>query len=224
MYRVLVIDDNPYLNLFLEKGLSAQGFMTEVAVSGYEAITQALGNRFDLLIMELELPDKNGIQLIEELRGQGETVPIIILTVRNEIHYKVAGLESGADDYMTKPFRFEELLARVKLRIGRRSLDPKVSAKEEVLNVAGMSLNLHTRQIQIGGQIICLSSREFSLAEVFFRYPGRTFSREQLLDRVWEYQHNPGSNIVDVYVGYLRRKLNRNLIETVRGIGYRLQA
>lgn len=223
MHRILVAEDEPRIASFVQKGLGAHGFTTAIAPNAQEAIAQALEASFDLLILDLGLPDKDGHQVIAELRGQGATLPIIILTARDDIQDKVNGLEGGADDYLTKPFRFEELLARVRVRL-RQSADPAGSAvAEQVLQVGEIALNLHTRRATVGGQMVDLPAREFTLAETFFRHPGQVLSREQLLDRVWGYDYNPGSNIVDVYVGYLRKKLGAELIETVRGMGYRLR-
>jgi len=221
MYRILIVEDESRIASFIEKGLKSHGFTTAIATSGHDALQQTVGNRFDLLILDLSLPDKDGLQIVEELRGQGETVPIIILTARDDICDKVAGLEGGADDYMTKPFRFEELLARVRLRL--RQTPGNTVSREQVLRVANVELDLRTRRARIGDRAIDLPAREFTLAETFFRHPGQVLSREQLLDRVWGYDYSPGSNIVDVYVGYLRKKLGNGLIETVRGMGYRLR-
>jgi DNA-binding response OmpR family regulator len=158
---------------------------------------------------------------LEDLRGQGEGLPIIILTARDDIKDKIGGLESGADDYVTKPFRFEELLARVRVRLRNSNVSP---AKHDMtLTVGNIVLDLRTRIIKVDGRTVDLPAREFTLAETFFRHPGQVLSREQLLDRVWGFDYNPGSNIVDVYVGYLRKKLGSDLIETVRGMGYRLR-
>lgn len=223
MHRILVVEDEPRIASFIQKGLSAHGFTIVIAINAQAAITETLEANFDLLILDLGLPDKDGHQVIKELRGQGATLPIIILTARDDIHDKVAGLEGGADDYVTKPFRFEELLARVRVRL--RS-SPEVAggvSDERSLQVGNVVLNLLTRQAQVGGELIDLPAREFTLAETFLRHPGQVLSREQLLDRVWGYDYSPGSNIVDVYIGYLRKKLGADLIETVRGIGYRLR-
>ncbi|MBE7384541.1 MAG: response regulator transcription factor [Leptolyngbya sp. SIO1E4] len=222
MYRILVIEDDSRIATFIQKALNAEDFTAEIAPSGHAALTKALGGNFDLLILELDLPDQDGLQVIEALRGQGETVPIIILTARDDIHDKVAGLERGADDYMTKPFRFEELLARTKARL-RRPPHIATAPYEKALCVANVELNLRTRRVRVGNRVISLPAREFTLAETFLRHPGQVLSREQLLDRIWGYDYSPGSNVVDVYVGYLRKKLGRGLIETVRGMGYRLR-
>ncbi len=182
----------------------------------------AQSQKFDLLILDLGLPGKDGLQVLEELRGQGELLPVIILTARGDVKDKVVGLEAGANDYVTKPFRFEELLARVRVQLRN---EPIRSAKtqDDVIQVGNIVLDLRTRKVIVGDRPMDLPTREFTLAETFFRHPGQVLSREQLLDRVWGYDYAPGSNIVDVYVGYLRKKLGNDLIETIRGMGYRLR-
>jgi DNA-binding response OmpR family regulator len=221
MNRILIAEDEPRIAAFLEKGLRNAGYTTSVAIEAQEVLFMALGDNFDLLLLDLGLPGKDGLSILEELRGQGATIPIIILTARNEIDNKVAGLEGGADDYMTKPFRFEELLARVRLRL--RSQSRAVIKEEMQLSVGEVVLNLRTRRVQVNNKDVELSAREFTLLETLIRHQGQVMSREQLLDHVWGYDYDPGSNIVDVYVGYLRKKLDCNSIETVRGMGYRLR-
>lgn len=219
MNRILIAEDEPRIVSFLEKGLRANGFMTVVAEDGHQALLMAQSDNFDLLILDLSLPGKNGWRVLEELRGQGEQLPIIILTAHSDVSDKVAGLEGGADDYVTKPFRFEELLARVRVRL--RSV--RLSEKEMILSVSDIVLDLRTRQVYVGDRAVELPAREFNLLETFLRHPGQVMSREQLLDHVWGYDYDPGSNIVDVYVGYLRKKLDGDRIETLRGMGYRLR-
>jgi DNA-binding response OmpR family regulator len=221
MNRILIAEDEPRIASFIEKGLRSHGFITMIATDAQEATGLIQEGEFDLMILDLGLPGKDGLQILEELRGQGEQLPIIILTARDEIQDKVAGLEGGADDYMTKPFRFEELLARVRLRL--RSNSPLTTREKTELQAGNVLLDLRTRKAKVGDRWIELPAREFTLAETFFRHPGQVMSREQLLDRVWGYDYDPGSNIVDVYVGYLRKKLGSNLIETIRGMGYRLR-
>ncbi|MBG1268833.1 response regulator transcription factor [Nostoc sp. WHI] len=221
MANILIAEDEPRIASFIEKGLRSQGFTTTTVTDGLYVLDIAHSGSFDLLILDLGLPGKDGFQVLEELRGQGEDLPVIILSARSDIHDKVAGLEGGADDYVTKPFRFEELLARVKLRL--RSARPARDAQEILLKAGNVVLDLRTRQVKVGDHFVELPAREFTMAEMFCRHPGQVISREQLLDYVWGYDYNPGSNIVDVYVGYLRKKLGSNLIETVRGIGYRLR-
>ncbi|MGL5080337.1 MAG: response regulator transcription factor [Microcoleaceae cyanobacterium] len=221
MSRILIAEDEPRIAAFLEKGLRANGFTTAIASDGQEAIEKALGSNFDLLILDLNMPNQDGFQVLQELRGQGEQLPIIILTARDDVEDKVTGFEEGADDYVTKPFRFAELLARVKARL-RHSVTTPLSKEERLLCMGEITLDLYSRQAQISDRPIKLSAKEFQLLEVFLRHPGQVLSREQLLDQVWGYDYDPGSNIVDVYVGYLRKKLHSNQIETVRGMGYRL--
>lgn len=221
MKRILIAEDEPRIAAFIEKGLRANGFTTAVAKNGCEAANIADSNYFDLLILDIGLPGKDGWTVMEELRGRGEQLPIIILTARDAVCDRVTGLEGGADDYMIKPFRFEELLARVKLRLRDRHLPP--TQDDMVLRAGNIVLNLHTRQLKIGDRNLDLSAREFIMLETFLRHPGQVLSREQLLSSVWGYDYDPGSNIVNVYVGYLRKKLGEDAIATVRGMGYRLQ-
>jgi len=179
------------------------------------------GAEFDLLILDLGLPDRDGLEVLAEMRGQGETLPIIVLTAREGVDDTVAGLEGGADDYVTKPFRFEELLARIRVQLRNRQV-PRTK-QETTLRVGDITLDLLKRQVWVSDRLVELSAREFLLAEVFLRHPMQVMTREQLLDRIWGYDYDPGTNIVNVYVGHLRRKLGEDRIETVRGIGYRLR-
>jgi two-component system, OmpR family, response regulator QseB len=221
MNRILIAEDEPRIAAFIEKGLRSQGFTTVVASDAISTTDMLIGADFDLLILDLGLPGKDGIEILEQIRGQGERIPVIILTARNDIQDKIAGFEAGADDYLTKPFRFEELLVRIKARLRNSSSIQR--QQEMVLRVGEVILDLRSRQVKVNGESIELPAREFMLVETFFRHPGQVLSREQLLDRVWGYDYEPGSNIVDVYVGYLRKKLGSNLIEVVRGMGYRLR-
>lgn len=221
MSKILIAEDEPRIAAFIEKGLRSHGFITTIAGDAQDALIMAINGEFDLMILDLGLPGKDGLQVLEELRGQGEVLPIIILTGRDDIQSKVAGFEGGADDYLTKPFSFEELLARLRVRL--RSREEHTNSDENVLTFRNITLNLRTRKVKVGDRNVELPAREFTLAETFLRHPGQVLSREQLLDRVWGYDYDPGSNIVDVYVGYLRKKLGSDLIETVRGMGYRLR-
>jgi two-component system copper resistance phosphate regulon response regulator CusR len=216
--RILIAEDEARIASFLEKGLRANGFATDVVGAGEEALRLARSGKFDLLILDLGLPDKDGFEVLRELREAGHRVPVVILTARDTLSDTITGLEGGADDYITKPFRFEELLARVRVRLrGDRAAEPTV------LKVGGAALDLRTRQGIVEDRTVDLSAREFALAELFFRHPGQVLSREQLLSHVWGYDFDPGSNIVDVYVGYLRRKLGKKRITSIRGMGYRLE-
>jgi len=217
--RILIAEDEPRLASFLEKGLRANGFTTTVAEDGARATLIAHDDEFDLLVLDLGLPEKDGTQVLRELRAAGQRMPVIILTARDDVSDKVAGLEGGADDYVTKPFRFEELLARVRARLrDERTVEPTV------LRVGDILLDLRTRRATSNGTTVDLTAREFTMLEVLMRHAGQVLSREQLLSHVWGYDYDPGSNVADVYVGYLRRKLGAGTIETIRGMGYRLVA
>jgi two-component system response regulator QseB len=219
MNRILIAEDEPRLASFLEKGLRASGFATTVAEDGDRAGLVARDTDFDLLILDLGLPGKDGTQVLRELRASGQRMPVIILTARDDVSDKVSGLEGGADDYVTKPFRFEELLARVRARLrDERGLE------STVLRAGEIALDLRTRRATAHGRTVDLTAREFTMLEVLIRHAGQVLSREQLLSHVWGYDYDPGSNVVDVYVGYLRKKLGPGSIETVRGMGYRLAA
>jgi DNA-binding response OmpR family regulator len=216
--RVLIAEDETRIASFLEKGLGAAGFSTTVAGTGPEALRLARGGEYDLLILDVGLPERDGFEVLDELRRAGSRLPIVMLTARDGVADTVAGLEGGADDYVTKPFRFEELLARVRARL-REERAPT----ETELQVGGLALDLRTRQVRVDGAAIELSAREFALAELFFRHPGQVLSREQILSQVWGYDFDPGSNVVDVYVGYLRKKIGRDRITAIRRMGYRLE-
>ena len=191
--------------------------MTEVAQDVAEALARVRTGP-DLVVLDRGLPDGDGLEVLRELRRSERSVPVIVLTARDAVADTVAGLDQGADDYMTKPFSFEELLARVRARL-RADRTP---AAAPVLEVGGATLDLRTRRAQVDGRTVDLSAREFALAEALFRHPGQVLSRTQLLDQVWGYDYDPGSNVVEVYVGYLRKKLGKARIESVRGMGYRL--
>jgi len=220
MSRILVAEDEPRLAAFLEKGLRASGFAITVVGDGVGASSLARDDDFDLLILDLGLPGKNGLEVLSDLRTRGERLPVIVLTARGDPHDRVEGLESGADDYLAKPFHFEELVARVKVRLrGDRGV-----AEQTQLRVGEVALDLRTRWASVGGETVELSAREFDLLRTFLQHPNQVLSREQLLSGVWGYDYDPGSNVVDVYVGYLRRKLGAARLETVRGVGYRFRA
>jgi DNA-binding response OmpR family regulator len=215
--RILIAEDEERLSAFLAKGLRSAGFAVTVVADGPSAVAVARDEDFDLLILDLGLPGLDGLQVLKTLRAQGRRLPILVLSARDDTDVKVAGLELGADDYVTKPFRFEELLARVRARLRGGG-----TAESTVLEAAGVALDLRSRRASVEGRAIELSAREFTMLEVFLRHPGQVLSREQLLSHVWGYQHDPGSNVVDVYVGYLRRKLGKERFQTVRGMGYAL--
>jgi DNA-binding response OmpR family regulator len=219
MRRILIAEDEPRIAAFLEKGLRANGFTTTVTDDGRDALDLADSDDFDLLILDIGLPGEDGFTVLRELRRRGRRLPVVILTARQSVEDTVAGLEGGADDYVPKPFRFEELLARVRARLRDDGV-----AEPTVLVVGSAALDLRTRRLTVDTRTVELTAREFAMAEMFFRHPGQVLSREQLLSHVWGYDFDPGSNVVEVYVRYLRQKLGDSWIMTVRGMGYRLEA
>ncbi|CAN5811166.1 response regulator transcription factor [soil metagenome] len=220
MSRILIAEDEPGIASFLKKGLESEGFTAFVVEDGIAAVSAARDSDFDLMILDLGLPGMDGHQVLEEIRRKGIRMPVIILTARKGVGDTVAGLEGGADDYVTKPFSFSELMARIRLRLRTGEDRTDVTALES----GEIRLDLRTRRVGVSGREVELSAREFALAETLMRHPGQVLSREQLLSHVWGYDFDPGSNIVDVYIGYLRRKLGEESIETVRGMGYRFQS
>ncbi len=218
MTRILVAEDETRIASFVEKGLRAAGFAVSVATDGQTALTEAQNGQFDLMILDIGLPGIDGFGVLETLRGEGNPIAVILLTARDSAADTVRGLEGGANDYMSKPFRFDELLARVRLRL--KDVQPDAAGS---LQAHGLELDLKTRRISVDGAQYDLSAREFALAEEFVRHPGQVLSREQLLSRVWGFDFDPGSNVVEVYVRYLRGKIGAERIETVRGMGYRLR-
>ncbi|NMM33384.1 MAG: response regulator transcription factor [Phycicoccus sp.] len=217
MSRILIAEDEARIASFVEKGLRAAGFAVTVTADGKTALAQAQSGQFDLLILDIGLPGRDGFDILQTLRGEGNPIAVIVLTARDSATDTVRGLEGGANDYMSKPFRFDELLARVRLRLNDGQPGPIGSLK-----VRGLELDLLTRRISVEGRLQDLSAREFALAEEFMRHPNQVLSREQLLSRVWGLDFDPGSNVVEVYVRYLRAKIGADRIETVRGMGYRL--
>jgi DNA-binding response OmpR family regulator len=216
--RILIAEDEARIASFVEKGLRAAGFAVTVTADGPAALAQAQTGQFDLMILDVGLPGRDGFDILRTLRGEANPIAVIILTARDSAADTLHGLEGGADDYMSKPFRFDELLARVRLRL--KDAYPGPAA---VLQVRGLELDLKTRRISVDGTWHDLSGREFALAEEFLRHPDQVLSREQLLSRVWGLDFDPGSNVVEVYVRYLRAKIGADRIETIRGMGYRLK-
>ena len=217
MRRILLAEDEERIASFVEKGLRSSGFTPTVVADGRQALERALTGEFDLLVLDIGLPTMDGFAVLQRLRAARSTLPVVILTARDSVTDTVAGLDGGADDYIAKPFRFEELLARIRLRL-RDDRGPEPT----VLSAGDLSLDLRSRRVTVGGRTTELSAREFALAEVLLRHPGQVLSREQLLSGVWGFDFDPGSNVVDVYVRYLRKKLGAERIQTVRGMGYRL--
>jgi DNA-binding response OmpR family regulator len=218
MTRILIAEDEERIVSFLEKGLRASGYTTLAVGDGIDALSLARDDSFDLLILDLGLPGITGHEVLRRMRSRGEQMPVIILTARAGVDDAVAGFEGGADDYVVKPFRFEELLARVRVR-----LRGAPTTESSVLRAGSVVLDLRTRRAAVGERTVELTAREFALLECLLRHGGQVLSREQLLSHVWGYDFDPGSNVVDVYIRYLRKKLGNDAVETVRGMGYRLR-
>ncbi len=219
MKRILIVEDEPGMASFLDKGLGSRGYATKLVADGATATAIASDEDFDLVILDLGLPDVDGFSVLRELRRRGERMPVIILTARDDLTDKVEGLDAGSDDYVTKPFKLDELLARVRVQ-----LRDERAGEPVILEAGGVTLDVRTRKAMVGGGVVDLTAREFTMLETFMRHSGQVLSREQLLANVWGYDFDPGSNVVEVYVRYLRRKLGEDAIETVRGMGYRLPA
>lgn len=217
--NLLVVEDEARIASFLAKGLRAHGFRVEWVRSGQEALGIATHSDISLIILDLGLPDLDGLEVLGGLRARGVTAPILVLSARGRVADRVTGLNLGADDYLAKPFAFEELLARV-----RANLRPHATAPAGTLRAGGIWLDLTQREATVDGRVVSLSDREFSLLKAFLTRPGHVVSRQELLSMAWGMDFDSGTNLVDVYVGYLRRKLGGPVIETVRGAGYRLRA
>ena len=218
MARILIVEDEPRIASFVGKGLRAAGHTATSTPDGRAGLSHALSGDFDLMVLDIGLPSIDGFEVLDQLRSQGSRMPVIVLTARDSVTDTVSALENGADDYMPKPFRFAELLARINLRLRQGDA---VGQRPDVLDAGGVRLDVRTRRATVGEKEVDLSAREFALAEIFMVNAGQVLSREQLLDQVWGFDFDPGSNVVDVYVGYLRKKFGAQTISTVRGMGYR---
>jgi DNA-binding response OmpR family regulator len=219
--RVLVVEDEPGIVDFVRRGLQATGFEVRVACDGIEGERLVLSESFDAIVLDLMLPGRSGLEVLAAVRASKSNVPVIVLTARGEIEDRVAGLDAGAVDYLVKPFSMAELVARV-----RAQLRAYTQTATTTLSAEGIEANLLTRKVHRNGRAITLSSTEFELLALLLRHRGRVLSRERILSSVWGYEHDPQTNVVDVYIGYLRRKLGRPddpaPIFTVRRVGYRL--
>ncbi|ANG86073.1 response regulator transcription factor [Microbacterium aurantiacum] len=216
MTRILIIEDEPRIAAFVSRGLANAGYETTIIDDGVEGLAAALRGDGDLVLLDVGLPGIDGFDVLRELRARGSLVPVIMLTARSSTRDTVDGLDAGANDYVAKPFTFEELLARVRSRLREAAPTTGVSVGH-----GDVHLDILARRATVAGREVDLSAREFALAEQFLRNPGRVLTREHLLRSVWALDFDPGSNVVDVYVRYLRGKLGSARIVTVRGAGYR---
>lgn len=214
--KVLVVEDEDKIASFIVKGLAGAGYETEHVRTGAEAMTRA--SDADVIVLDLGLPDMDGIDVLGQIRAEDLDTQVIVLTARAELADRVQGLEGGADDYLVKPFAFEELLARIRARA--RTVE---QVERRHVSADGIRMDLLERTVSVDGRRVDLSARQFELLEVLLRAAGQVLSRRQLLEQVWGFSFDPGTNVVDVYVGYLRKKLGPERIETVRNRGYRLR-
>jgi DNA-binding response OmpR family regulator len=213
--KLLIVEDEERVASFLEKGLRAHGYAVEWVQTGQDALWRLTEPGISLVILDLGLPDMDGLDVLEGLRQRGSAVPVLVLSARGRIGDRVKGLNLGADDYLGKPFAFEELLARV-----RANLRPRAAVSHTVLQAGGIRIDLLRREVSVGRRTVSLSARELSLLKAFADHPGQVLARQELLSMAWGMDFDPQTNLVDVYVGYLRRKLGEPIIETVRGEGY----
>jgi DNA-binding response OmpR family regulator len=216
--NVLVVQDEASVASFLKRGLEAEGFAVRTACDGAEGLEMSKSLDFDLIVLDLVLPTVSGDEILARLRAGGSSVPVIMLTAQDAVTDRVAMLNAGADDFVTKPCSFDELLARIRARL--RTADQPVST---TVSYGRVTIDTSTREAHIGGRSVELSPREFALLETLMHHAGQVMSQPQLLDQVWGYDRDPSSNVVEVYVGYLRKKLERDVVETVRGAGYRFR-
>jgi len=215
---LLIVEDEDRLASFLNKGLRAHSYEVEWVQTGQNALGRLLHPGISLVILDLGLPDMDGLEVLQGLRERGSAVPVLVLSARGRVDDRVTGLNLGADDYLGKPFAFEELLARVRANLRRRP-----AGSPGVLQAGGISIDPLRREVTVDGRAVSLSAREFSLLKAFADHPGQVLSRQDLLSMAWDINFDPNTNLVDVYIGYLRRKLGEPTITTIRGAGYRLQ-
>jgi two-component system, OmpR family, response regulator len=221
--RVLVVEDEMRTAGLLRRGLSEEGYSVDIAVDGPDAVWRASEFSYDAVVLDVMLPGCDGIEVCRELRSRGRWAPVLMLTARDDLAARVRGLDSGADDYLAKPFSFDELFARLRALIRRGALE-----RPAQLHCSGLRLDPATRRAWRGEAELELSPKEFALLELFLRHPGEVLTRTRILEHVWDYAYDGVSNVVDQYIGYLRRKIDRPFgiaqLETVRGVGYRLRA
>ncbi|MCP9822388.1 response regulator transcription factor [Cyanobium sp. L1E-Cus] len=222
--RLLIVDDDPELRVFLRTELEIEGYACTEAASGQQALMQLRESRWDLLLLDWTLPDFSGVEICRRLRGSDDQTPVLMLTARDDVRERVEALDAGADDYLTKPFSIEELLARVRARLRSAS---KASSEPETLQLADLQLTPASREVSRGAESISLTGREFELLHLLLRQPNQVHSRQEILNAVWGEQWVGDDNVLDVYIRALRRKLEREdrptLIQTVRGVGFMLK-
>jgi two-component system OmpR family response regulator len=220
--RALVVEDGSKMAALLRRGLQEEGFAVDVAANGEDGSWLGAENDYDVILLDVMLPDVDGFEVCRRLRAADRWAPILMLTARDGVQDRVAGLDAGADDYLTKPFSFDELFARVRALLRRGP-----SERPPVLAVGDLSLDPATRRVSRGDEVVDLTPKEFGLLELFLRHSGEALSRTRILEHVWDFAYDGDSNVVDVYVRYLRQKIDRPFgrrsIETVRGVGYRLR-
>ena len=219
--KILVVEDEPGISGFLRQGLSEAGYAVDVALDGEEGMAFASVSEYDAMVLDIMLPLMDGLTLLRKLRDQNNTTPVLMLTARDTLDDRVRGLDVGADDYLVKPFAFPELLARIRALLRRPPLQ-----LDTLLQVGDLELDVARREVTRGGSSVDLSPREFSLLEYLMRRPGQVLTRTQIAEHIWNFDYYGGSNVVDVYIGYIRRKIaggnGEGLIQTVRGVGYRM--
>ncbi|MFO7684590.1 MAG: response regulator transcription factor [Desulfobacterales bacterium] len=220
--RLLLVEDEKKVSAFIKKGLEEEGYAVDLASDGEEGQFMGLDGVHDLIILDINLPGKDGLSVLQELRRKKITAPVLLLTVRAAIEDKVIGLDTGADDYLTKPFSFQELLARIRALIRRQT-----DAESPLLKVADLTLDPARRRVFRGEKKIELTAKEFALLDYFMRHPDRVLTRTMIAEHVWDYDFDPMTNVIDVYVNYLRKKIEtgdgQKLIHTIRGVGYVLK-
>jgi DNA-binding response OmpR family regulator len=221
--KILVVEDDRTVGQYVKRGLEEQRYHADLVADGMEGLRLASGGRYDLIVLDLRLPEMNGLEVLRTLRDRGNTTPILVLTAQDAVDFKVQALRSGADDYVTKPFSFEELLARVEA-LGRR---PK-EIRAQVLRVGDLELDMATREVSRAGERIDLTPKEYTVLEYLMRHTGRVMSRTLITEYAWDYHFDPGTNIVDVVINRLRKKVDsghaQKLVHTVRGVGYVVKA
>jgi heavy metal response regulator len=221
--RILVIEDEPGVAQFVQQGLTEAGYAIDVARDGSEGLDYALGKAYDVIVLDIMLPKMSGLDILCELREQRVKTPVLLLTARDTVDDRVKGLDFGADDYLVKPFAFPELMARVRALLRR----PPLQA-EPIMQLGDLVMDLSRHEVRRAGQVIELSQREFALLELLIRHPNQVLTRTQIMEHVWNFNFYSETKVVDVYIGYLRRKIEQDyaypLIHTIRGVGYRLSA